>query len=691
MSQRAATTIRLKALDGTWETCGVDRLRGIVPSNVQTAIDEWGPSSASFELRRDPRQSWPDIGAFTDVEIEEGGVVVWDGRVKETPARDGSDRLMQVNCEGWQNHLDDDLYLPFYVHNNLGDWRDSRSFPNMNLTDFKASGLVRSGDGALDIGWAAGAVVTAAQGVAVTLDLGPGVGARFVAADCGLIGSNAGWSFYGIGHDEPTGVAGFGLTGREDAWSGGTPNTGTYTGAFSIPHRYVTLLAYSNTLAGTIAADTFLRIWGIRVFASSTYQSSGASVLKAPTVIKDALTKATALLSADRSEIDPNNTIAFNIPASAPRALKTPREMWDAVDAYHDYVKQIRVGRVPVYKPKPTVAALEVGAWSPMEFEDQSANSGAEIYNRVAVTGQAPDATPVIVDRLADAYPDYAMGQPSNPSADTNAASWTGTGSTTVTRDTSTFDSAPASLKLSGVTVVEATSDLISFSLTAGYLYALNLAMRADAAQNILQISVRDAAGTVVYGSTALIAAGTGWVPVEMQWQQPVSTTGFVVRIYSALPGSAAPRAMVLNADTIKIGRLSQTLVSRRGFRRTKELRVQSTLPSDGVAATQIGDTWLAGHTTTPFKGTVKITGDTAVRDVYTGQDVPAYMLLLKGSEMLRFSDRVDPDTGAVGRDGRIVAVAFDHTSRAATITLDETRSGVEALLERLAVVTGGS
>ena len=129
------------------------------------------------------------------------------------------------------------------------------------------------------------------------------------------------------------------------------------------------------------------------------------------------------------------------------------------------------------------------------------------------------------------------------------------------------------------------------------------------------------------------------------------------------------------------------TLVDRRGFRRTHVLPVKSSLTEP--LGQQIGDIWLRAHRTTPLKGTVKLSGDGAVRDILTGRDIGPEELLSMTGDLMRLSHRIDPDTGGQGRDGRIAEVRYDPRTDEATVTLDSRRNSVDALLERLAVVVG--
>src|SRR6478672_1028388 len=122
-------SVRVQVLGGTWETIGSDRYRGVAAEQLQLTANEWGPDTASFTLRRDPDAVHPDLLAWTPVEIWVAGVPVWDGRVKETPAQEGADFSLNVQCEGWQYHLDDDSYAANYVHTRLDDFADVRSVP----------------------------------------------------------------------------------------------------------------------------------------------------------------------------------------------------------------------------------------------------------------------------------------------------------------------------------------------------------------------------------------------------------------------------------------------------------------------------------------------------------------------------------------------------------------------------------
>jgi hypothetical protein len=524
-------TIRAEALDGLWETVGVDRATGIHPENVVLQADEAGPSKASFDLRRDPHIAWPDLGAFTPIEIDVDGMLVWGGRVAETPARDGAERVMSVQCDGWQYHLDDDTYERAYVHTKLGDWRDTRSQLGADLAKFRTNGKLQAGDSAIVLGYGDGDTVATSDYVGVTLDLGPASDAKYVVVEWERIGgSNADQTLYARGHDFQDPASGSGSP--EDAFSftlnGGA--SGTSQGGFTTARRYLSVFMYRNGAGGTYGSDFQVRLNAVRVFADAAWVSGGASVLHASDVLRDALTRATLLLSSDWSQIQDTS---FAIPEFAPDSDRTPREIATAVNALHDWLIQVTADARPVFRPKPTAPVVEIGAWPGSSFEDASANSGDEIYDQVRVTGQ-------------------------------------------------------------------------------------------DAASNRLRVTR--------------------------------SQTG--------------------------------TLVDRRGFHHTKTLPISSSLTT--AVAQQIGDVWLTAHRTTPLKGTATITKGGA-RGLPAGEAVHPAVLLRNTGEMLRLNHVIDPDNGALARDARLAAVTYKPATSEAEVTLDNSRSSVEALLERLAVVTGAA
>ncbi len=680
--QGAATnaTVRLQALDGTWETCGANRAVKVSPETISYNHNEWGPDKASFDLHRSPIAIWSDIGAFTPVEIEIGGVIVWEGRTGETPLRAGPESVINVQCAGYQYQTDDDVYQRAYVHSKLTDWKDSRSFTECQLPTYRQSGGVQVQQGRVTLGYAKGAIVANGQGNGITLDLGPSTpGAEYVSVDLELVGNAEGFTFFIIGHDgfdQGTEV----WANRVDAVSGAGLSSGNFQGGLSA-RRFISILFYHPGAEVTQAADVSIVLTGIRVFTSTSFESGGLSTLTADQVIRDALERATMLLSNDYSQIQ---QATFPIPDFVLSKLSTPKEAIEAANAYHNWVTKVLIGRRLAFRARPSAATLEIGAWSGGALENTSANNGAEIYSRVMVEASGPDGSPLVVERTASQQPGVqpraiSSPAPTNPSLATNTASWAATNGT-ISRDTSTFDTGPASLKvvIPGGVLTKITEQFTG-TFKKGVAYKLAFAVRISESRYIAaRFGFASDAGSATY----LIASAFGiwnlhsivWVPLQ---DRPVVT--FTVE---RGPGPAG----TLWLDSLSLAALTPTLVDRRGFRRTKTIQMSNaTTPAEGQ---QIADIYLQGHMTTPFKGSaVAVPG--SVRRVIGGQPMHPSQLGLHTQELLRLSHLIDPDTGGVGRDGTIAEVSYTHADQKAQVVLDDKRANFDALLSRLAVVQG--
>lgn len=537
------TTIRLRPLGGQWQTVGTARTRGVWAQDVQMTADRRGSLSASFELHRDPAVLWPDLGPLTPVEIEIAGVVVWYGRLKETPSR-SSDYALSVQCEGLQAHLDDDVYLPGYVHTRLADWKDIRSAPTADLSLYTTAWQLQAESSAITIGMSDQVISGTPRGGVYFDAVSPRFATRVVID--WQKNQWAGTATARLGSSVTIGATTAIATLTDTATSGSTAITVAGT---------PTLAIFCDTDQWQ-SPDRFFKITGIRTFTSVAYESGGQSVLKASTVVTDALAQATTELNPDRTRI---GVSTFNIPDLWSTDDRTPREIIDTVQAYHDYTFKLDNLNRPVFRPKTTVARVRIGAWSAATFDDQSSNSSDDIYSDVVVTGQTPAGDPVRVRRT-----------------------------------------------------------------------------RSD---------------------SQLVNEAPSFDPL--------------------MPDTTGSYKPPLSAST------------RSGLKRTRILQVASPLPGDLVLAKRIADVWLAGHTTTPFKGSVRVVGDRAVRTVATDLPVPPERLLMMTDDLLRFDDRVDPDTGGHGREGRISQVTYTPATDEAVVSIDDTRSSLDGLLARLAIVQG--
>jgi hypothetical protein len=705
VEQHPHAVVRLQALDGTWETVGVDRLRGIVPEGIQPTSNEWGNDGLAFTLRRHPAAVYPDLTAFTPCEVEIGGQLIWTGRIRETPTREGDDYQINVQAQGWQYHLEDDPFDRKYLLSNLAGWKDQRSFPTAALTQYRAVGQVDAGDGAVELRLAQGEVFPAGARLGATVDLGPD---NYVA--------EANWTFeyrnnsgstlqvFVRGHDlesewastnaglTTTWLSAFaianGASGSSTSQSGSTP-----------ARRYVTVFLYNGTGANiTLAGDAFVRFTKLLMARVGDYTSGGLPSLKASDVITDAVNTGCPLLSNDRSLV--SGTL-FNLSEYAIDGLRTPREHWQTMNAYHGYDSKIDVDKRPVFRPRPAAPLFEVGSWSGADFEDASSNSGEEIVNRVVVEGQGPDGSPLRVERtnaLAASIDLGSVQQPSNPSAAVDASGWSVlTADTTFARTTTAANvhSPPGAFGLtpsvgSAATVTVETS--VAQPLVAGRTYHLRLYWRTQGISPVVGKAVlfgvlTKRAGVII--ETHYIAhtvSGDYSLPTAFEAFDMVFTPRADADSYAIqIEGRKLAAGDTIFFDTIEIGREVTTLVDRRGFRRTRILPVQSALSKDSAA--QIGDVFLANHRTTPLKGSLRAQVG-GVRRVLTGEAVHPSELLRHTGELIRFAHLIDPDTGGQGRDGRIASVSYDHPTETASVAIDNDRAAFDVLLARAGLLT---
>lgn len=664
-------TVRFKVLDGTWEVCGPDR--GVWPENFQATADMWGAKTCSFDLKRNPARPWPDLLPFTPVEVEVDGIVVWEGRTIEAPSRDGMEQVMSVQCEGWQHHLDDDLVDIGWVNTRLADWKDIRTHPDANLAAYiTAWGIDTSGKP--KIAWPKGQAASGSGGI--YFDAGPG---RTIKKVVWVASSNT-WgaanALYVNGFDS---IA----AGPAEFYSPGAIVAGTdYNDGWTLttPRRYVEFRVDSNS--HTPSVDEWLSFSRIAVFVDDAYESGGASTLKASTVVGETLDRGTVLLSADRSGIE---TTGLSLPEFWPDGFKTPREIVNAVNGLQGGQFKIGAGKRPIYREFPTRPVLTIGDWSAAEVQDAASNSGADLFNKVIVTGTDPAGRPVSVERHSSvADPEGFMADPGvywpNPSFVTNTTGWTTVaGSLSRTTTGGEYDSAPAGGKLTDSTLgVISTS--ATGSLQPGRVYKVTCRVKGSASQDCA-IQIGSDGGVSGSNETSVT---TSWQTITLYYlARPGDTSlGF-------LAGFGVTGSFTLYVDSLTLEVASRTVMDRRGVRRAREVQVNSTLPSDGVLAAAIGDTWLANHASSPFRGSVNATGPDAVRDRQSEQPVPLARLLRDTGQLIHFSNRVDPVTGANGINGRIAEIRWTADTDTAEVTLDNTRTNFETLLSRIAMAQG--
>lgn len=396
--RRAGVSVNLKTADGPWQSLGREIARGVFPQSVVLTANEGGPDTASFALRRRASVPWPDLAAFNQGDFHVGGLPVWGGRIWEAPLSDTGDELIQVQARGWQYHLDDDLIDRFYVHTDLTAWRPQRSYATADLTSFTAGGEASSTDGVAIIGWPNNSIVGNAMGSGITLDLGPNRTPKRIVVTWSAVNGNGAFQVYARSHSAENPLTG----SSSDAISvGHEALSATNAGTFSTGYRYVSIFIYRDDAAapGAIGSDHQVRITAIKLFSATAYESGNASILKADQVLEDVLASGALPLLDPRT--DQIAAGAFSIPDLAPAGYQTPRALIAAANAYEGNLVGVDADRRLFSRERATVPSVEIGAWTGSSFQDASTNSAEALYDRVIVTGTAPDGAPVSEIRTA--------------------------------------------------------------------------------------------------------------------------------------------------------------------------------------------------------------------------------------------------------------------------------------------------
>lgn len=381
-------------------TLGTEEAVGVVPEGLSLSADMQGPASCSFTLRRPADVVWSELQAANQVQVDVDGVPVWGGRINQTPASGkGVGEQIAVSAQGWAAHLGDDQGTRKWVTQSMAGWADVRGSLSANLAAMTAAGTVTTDGGVTVIGWPKGSPVATANAVGVMRDLGPGNTADRVYVDMMVTSPDANVTAYVIGSDDPWWAHGSRLDYSANATNIYTAGTWyTLGGTIATPRRYVTVILWYGGGAGTWGTDVLAKIKGCRIGTTATVSNTTYdSTLTASQVVTDTLGWGAApLLDAVNAQV---TATSFVIPEFAPDGYRTPREIIEAVNAYHDYVWGVDALRRPYWRARPTDPLFEVGSFSGGQFDDASLGNLDRIYNRVIVEYTGADGVPATVSR----------------------------------------------------------------------------------------------------------------------------------------------------------------------------------------------------------------------------------------------------------------------------------------------------
>ena len=688
--------IHIQRYDGAWDILGQTVARGIQPDDVELTVDEHGPKTASFTLRRTRGALWPDVRKYARVLVQVAGLDVWGGRVADTPVRDDADVSMSVQCEGAQSHLDDDVYERKYVVTDLSAWQDRRQHLDAQLGSglICAAGQVNQ-DGGLVLQFPKDYNATSGDTVAVRLDMGQGCTAARVIfsgrTSNNLNAGSPGVTFTLYSGDASDGTDASAIYGGYALTTIGATFTDLAANAGGKRYLFAQL---GFTSGGTTGADGWIKFTSIQVFADSAYESGNASVLTLDTITGDALDRASVLFDADRTLIEAPGD-PFYLPEFSFTEPRTPRQAIEAGNAFEDMQYGVDHRWRVFLRDRPALSAaeVEIGAWSGSQAEDQG--DGDEIYSRCIVKASAPDGKPIRAERTQvqqDGVTREAITSPSvvNGGFETNTTGWLPAGSY-ITRTTSgpltgtasgrwDNDGAGAPLTLYDTIVYGISAAGFSGTFLAGVTYGLEIQLATDADRLAVDVWFGQSG---VY-SVAPVIVTTTPTTFLVTWTPPADIAGSSVYVGLQVKQTTSISGFV-KIDGLALSAAQPTIVEKAGFQRTKVIDASFMLTDD--AAQRIADKYLAGHKTSPFKGRRTLTGPRAVRHSLTGQYEGLERLLLRYGQPLMDTSATDPDTGLPGRAGRIAGLSYKPATDTAVVELDNSRARFDALLERIGLV----
>lgn len=378
--RRPHTVVRLLGADGAWTDVGTAVGAAARPEGLTLEASASGPASGGFAVRRDGSRPWPDLAPFSEMQVEVGGEgIVWGGRIQTAPAQDGS---VSVQGTGYQADLDLDFADDWFVHSQLSDWRDARSYPGASLGLFTAAGQV----GPPSFGWANGAVPANNSAAGITLDLGPGRTAAAISVE--FTSQNAASLAYIYVRSHPDLAMTTWSDASVDTWNVETsPIVATFGAGAG---RYVSLFLYRVDGLGTaMTTDRLFIPSAIRVYSAAGYMDAGGrSLVKASDVVRVAR-DACPGLSTSNARISDSGFIDVDhgIPHLFPTGDITPRGLISAANAFHNWHAGVDARRRVFFEPRSLEPVAVVGSWGGSTLSGLSSGSADDVYNRVIVEG----------------------------------------------------------------------------------------------------------------------------------------------------------------------------------------------------------------------------------------------------------------------------------------------------------------
>jgi hypothetical protein len=434
------------------------------------------------------------------------------------------------------------------------------------------------------------------------------------------------------------------------------------------------------------------------------------------------------LYRAGRRNIDtPFKRTLLRVPGLATTEPRTARAVNESVNTNHRWITKVGRGGALEFGPQRTVPKYALTAAAARRFNQTALSAGEESYNACVVAGQSASGVPVSVQRIAAQQPGTTWADPDtafipNPTFDDTVPglpypgdndTWQYLGDTTsgpprdgsLAMDTVTFRSAPQSLKIDARGQTDARSGVSHWferqgsMLRRGRLYRLRWWARTAAySSNALRAwlgvyseNAISAWGTRVATGDETWGAANTWEQYEITLIPPRDIDNATLFIWAAdshgfvSPGSGVtPKDFWVDDFELKVGVNGH--LDRQNDLRTHTIVHNQPLTTE--IGTAMADAFLQSHVRQQLRGSVDVgPGDVVLYD--TGVPVPLGSLVADTNELLHIPSLVDPDTGAQGRDGKMVSVAYTPETEQASISIDNQVDNFAVFMSRHGLHSG--
>ncbi len=294
-----------------WITLGTGHRYQIIPESIKFTGDksEYGCLSATWSMFMDPRFQHYDLEQYTPVVIQDGITPIWSGRIIATPTQWGESGIVNVEAQGWGQHLKDDCMDKIFCLTDLSKFNDGRQLLGTTLgqANYYAAAQVSSDNG-IYLGHPANVPFTSTGFGGVVFDAGPNnVVVRTIIN-------------YTSSNNQATVILLAKTTALENVFDTTIGSTsvannagasGTLRFTSSGASRYLNIGLYHNTVVTTPVVDVYFRITSILVTTGTSYESGDTSALTASLGITRVLDTICPNISSDRTKI---TTTSFLIP-----------------------------------------------------------------------------------------------------------------------------------------------------------------------------------------------------------------------------------------------------------------------------------------------------------------------------------------------------------------------------------------